>query len=170
MNKTENYILKSRTQWEGHFGMLVLVSISTLLLFSEYLYLAVIPIVPMYYIVKKTPISWGFSSNAFELQYLLKKKKHPYSEIQKVNLLLPNARYGNVIKFTMNNSQTFSIDYQDKYWTQDLCNVLFHRGIKVINEDFTWLILENNCYSVKNAYPRNNKQIKRLDVINKEYL
>lgn len=163
-------LLKSKTQWIGLFSSIALGSISLMILFSDYFYLAILTLYPLIYISWKAPYAWIFSKNQLVTKTIFKTQKYNYTDIKLVELIYPNARIGLILTFKLKNGKTFSIDYQDKYWTEDLCNILLKERVQVKNKDFDWLKLKEDYYEVENFYPRNNSEVKRKRFIFNQYL
>lgn len=163
-------LLKSKTQWIGWVGSIVLGSISLMILFSDYFYFIILTLYPLIYISWKTPYAWIFSKNQLIIKTIFKTQKYNYTDIKVVELIFPNARIGHILTFNLKNGKTFSIDYQDKYWTEDLCNILLKEKVQVKNKDFDWLKMKEDYYRVENFYPRNNSELKRMKFIFNAYL
>ena len=158
-------LLKSKIQWLGWISVGIFGFTIILILFSEYFYLTLFLAAPLIFILWKAPYAWDFSKDGFRVRTVLGNQHFTYTQIDKVELLYPNARIGHIIKFRMKNGKDFSIDYQNEYWAQDLCNLLMFEQVSIINKDFQWLQYKDDMYFVKNFYPRNNIEIERENFI-----
>ncbi len=166
----EKVLIKSRTEWIGWISFLVLIFLSLLILVSNYFYLATLTIVPTIYIAWRAPISWVFTTNNLTVKTIFKTKKINYKSIEQVELIYPNARLGHLITFTLMDKSKFSIDYQDKYWAEDICNLLLKNNIQIKNKDFGWLKLIDGMYVANHFCPRNDTEMERKKTILNEYL
>ena len=166
----EKVFMKSRTQWIGWISFLVLVSLSIMILFSDYFYLAILTLIPAFYIALKAPYSWTFLNNGLTAKTIFKTKKYNYMDIKQVDLSYPNARIGHILTFTLLEERKFSIDYQDKYWAEDICNLLLKNHVQLNNRDFVWLKLNDGEYVADNFYPRTEVELERKKIILNEYL
>jgi hypothetical protein len=162
-------LLSSRKQPLGWILITILGLITLLILFSAYFYLAILTLLLGLYISWKIPYASTFSKGELTVKTIIVRTTYAYADIKNVQLIFPNAQMGHILKFEMNNGKDFSIDYQDKYWTQDLCNILRLEKVRVINKDFVWMQLKENHYVVKNGYPRNNREVDREKLIVKSY-
>ncbi|MNU57089.1 hypothetical protein D3C71_461990 [compost metagenome] len=166
----EKILLKSKTQWIGWISFLILVSLSLMILFSNYFYLSIITIIPTIYIAWRAPYSWIFSHNDLTVKTIFRTKKYNYKSIKQVDLSFPNARIGHILTFKLSDESKFSIDYQDKYWAEDICNLLLKNQVKVNNKDFVWLKMKDGKYVADHFYPRTGIEIERKKIILNEYL
>ena len=161
----EKVIMKSRIQWIGWISFLVLVSISIMILFSKYSYLAILTIIPTIFIAWRAPYAWIFSNDNLIAKTLFRTKEYKYKDIEQVELSYPNARIGHILTFKLIDKRKFSIDYQDKYWTEDICNLLLKYHVQINNKDFVWLKLKDGEYCAENFYPRTEIELKRKRII-----
>ena len=166
----EKVLIKSRTEWIGWISFLVLIFLSLLILVSNYFYLATLTIVPTIYIAWRAPVSWVFTTNNLTVKTIFKTKKINYKSIEQVELIYPNARFGHLLTFTLMDKSKFSIDHQDKYWAEDICNLLLKNQVQVNNKDLVWLKMKDGKYVADNFYPRAGIEIERKKIIFNEHL
>lgn len=117
----------------------------------------------------KAPYSWVFFKKCIITKTIFSTKTYCYEQIKQVDLLYSNASTGHVLTFQLEQNRSFSIDFQDKFWAEDVCNLLLKNNVQINNIDFGWLKLIDGSFKAENFYPRTQKEIERKKLVFKEF-
>ena len=146
-------------------GGVGLISFSALLFSGGYYITSIICFVLTILLLFYQPKRLDFYADKIILNHFLFKTELMYSDLSAGKLRWTNSKTGFVIDL-ITKKRKYSFEFNNKYSTADLFNILIVQNIKLeIDKTANWIELKNSKYVVKDFYPRNeNECIRQLEI------